>query len=141
VRSSASRAATSPMVGGAARLSEVKSENWPCVSPTARNASSKRLNVFVKNELGPPTKTWEKSMFVQPYLNFEGRCDEALEFYKKAIGAKVGMLMRFKDAANKSMVTPGSEDKVMHSQVQPGDSSALCRTALALERRIFTASR
>ena len=31
-------------------------------------------------------------MLVQPYLNFDGRCDEALEFYKKAIGAKVGML-------------------------------------------------
>ena len=38
-------------------------------------------------------------MHVQPYLNFDGRCDEALEFYKKAIGAKVGMLMRFKDSS------------------------------------------
>ena len=47
-------------------------------------------------------------MLVQPYLNFDGRCEEALEFYKKAIGAKVGMLMRFKDAPDESMITPGN---------------------------------
>jgi len=64
-------------------------------------------------------------MHVQPYLNFDGRCDEALEFYKKAIGAKVGMLMRFKDAPDPSMITPGSANKVMHSQVQLGDSTVL----------------
>jgi PhnB protein len=64
-------------------------------------------------------------MHVQPYLNFDGRCDEALEFYKKALGAKVGMLMRFKDAPDKSMITPGSENKVMHSQVQVGDATVL----------------
>jgi PhnB protein len=61
-------------------------------------------------------------MHVQPYLDFDGRCDEALEFYKKAIGAKVGMLMRFKDAPDKSMITPGSENKVLHSQFQVGDT-------------------
>ena len=64
-------------------------------------------------------------MHVQPYLNFDGRCEEALEFYKKAIGAKVGMLMRFRDAPDKSMFTPGNENKVMHSQVQIGDTTVL----------------
>ena len=64
-------------------------------------------------------------MQVQPYLNFDGRCEEALEFYKKAIGAKVGMLMRFKDAPDESMITPGNANKVMHSQVQVGDSTVL----------------
>src|SRR2546429_649743 len=64
-------------------------------------------------------------MHVQPYLDFDGRCDEALEFYKKAIGAKVGMLLRFKEAPDKSMISPGSEDKVMHSAVQVGDSTVL----------------
>ena len=64
-------------------------------------------------------------MQVQPYLNFDGRCNEALEFYKKAIGAKVGMLVRFKDAPDKSMISPGSEEKVMHSAVQVGDSTVL----------------
>ena len=64
-------------------------------------------------------------MHVQPYLNFDGRCDEALEFYKNAIGAKVGMLLRFKEAPDKSMMSPGSEEKVMHSAVQVGDSTVL----------------
>ncbi len=64
-------------------------------------------------------------MQVQPYLNFDGRCDEALEFYKRAIGAKVGMLMRWKDSPDKSMCTPGNADKVMHSQFQIGDTTIM----------------
>lgn len=64
-------------------------------------------------------------MHVQPYLFFDGRCDEALEFYKKAIGAKVGMLLRFKDAPDTSMITPGSENKVMHSQFQIGNTTVM----------------
>jgi PhnB protein len=70
----------------------------------------------------PITTRQEFCMHVQPYLNFDGRCDEALAFYKTAIGAKVGMLMRFKDAPDKFMITPGSEDKIMHSQFQVGDT-------------------
>src|SRR5712671_666637 len=54
------------------------------------------------------------TMQVQPYLNFDGRCEEALEFYRRALGAKIEMLMRFKDSPDPSMVTPGSEEKVMH---------------------------
>ena len=64
-------------------------------------------------------------MQVEPYLNFDGRCEEALEFYKKALGAKVDMLMRFKDAPDQSMITPGNADKVMHSQVHIGDTAVL----------------
>ena len=64
-------------------------------------------------------------MQVQPYLFFDGRCDEALEFYKKAIGAKVGMLMRFKDAPDRSMISPGAENKVMHAQFEVGDTKVL----------------
>ena len=45
-------------------------------------------------------------MQVQPYLFFDGRCDEALEFYKKSIGAEVKMLMRWKDSPDKSMCVP-----------------------------------
>ena len=64
-------------------------------------------------------------MQVQPYLDFNGRCDEALEFYKKAIDAKVGMTMRFKDSPDKSMISPGSEDKVMHTQFTVGDTTVM----------------
>jgi PhnB protein len=61
-------------------------------------------------------------MVVQPYLFFDGRCEEAIEFYKKALGATVDMLMRFKDSPDQSMVSPASKDKVMHSTIRIGDS-------------------
>ncbi len=64
-------------------------------------------------------------MQVQPYLDFNGRCDEALEFYKRALGAKVEMLMRWKDSPDKSMVTTQNADKVMHSQFQIGDTTVM----------------
>jgi PhnB protein len=64
-------------------------------------------------------------MQIQPYLSFEGRADEAIEFYKKAIGAKVDMLMRFKEAPDQSMVTPENKDKVMHAALRAGDTQLL----------------
>ena len=63
-------------------------------------------------------------MHVQP-LDFNGRCDEALEFYKTAVGAEVAMLMRWKDSPDKSMCTAENADKVMHSQFQIGDSTIM----------------
>lgn len=64
-------------------------------------------------------------MNVQPYLAFEGRCDEAIEFYKTAIGAKVQMLMRFRDAPDQSMISPTNKDKVMHAALSAGDATIL----------------
>ncbi len=64
-------------------------------------------------------------MQVEPYLNFDGRCEEALEFYKKALGAKVDMLMRFKDAPDQSMITPGNADKDMHTRIHIGNTTVL----------------
>ena len=46
-------------------------------------------------------------MLVQPYLSFEGRCDEAVKFYQAAVGAEVLMLMRFKESPDQSMISPG----------------------------------
>jgi PhnB protein len=66
-----------------------------------------------------------KSSSIQPYLNFDGRCDEALEFYKQAIGIKVEMLMRFKEAPDKSMMAPGAAEKVMHASFTFGDSHVM----------------
>ena len=64
-------------------------------------------------------------MKVQPYLFFDGRCDEALEFYKKAIGADVKMVMRWKDSPDKSMSVPENAEKVMHAQFQVGDTTLM----------------
>jgi PhnB protein len=64
-------------------------------------------------------------MHVQPYLMFDGRCEEALDFYKTAVGAEVEMLMRWKDSPDKSMCSPGNEDKVMHAQFKVGDTTLM----------------
>ena len=64
-------------------------------------------------------------MQVQPYLFFDGRCEEAIEFYRRALGAEVMMLMRFKDSPEPpapGMVPPGAEDKVMHLSFRVGDT-------------------
>lgn len=64
-------------------------------------------------------------MQIQPYLFFDGRCEEAVEFYKKAVGAKVDMLMQFKQAPDQSMISPGSAEKVMHGSIKIGNSTVL----------------
>jgi len=63
-------------------------------------------------------------MQLTPYLFFDGRCEEALEFYKKALGAEVILLMRFKDSPEPpppGQLPTGSENKVMHATVRIGD--------------------
>jgi len=60
---------------------------------------------------------------VQPYLFFSGRCEEALEFYKTALHAKVGMVLRFNESPDPvppGMLQPGFESKIMHSEFQVG---------------------
>lgn len=67
-------------------------------------------------------------MKVQPYLFFDGRCEEAIEFYKRNLGATQSMLMRFKDSPQPhqpGMVPPGGENKVMHAQFQVGDTTVM----------------
>src|ERR1041384_8787709 len=72
-------------------------------------------------------------MAIQPYLFFEGRCEEALEFYRKALGAEVVMLMRYKDSpepAPKGARTPPG-DKVMHSSLRIGDAELMASDGFA----------
>ncbi len=67
-------------------------------------------------------------MQVQPYLFFDGRCEEALEFYRGALGAELTMLMRFKDSPEPpqpGMVPPGSENHVMHASFRIGDTTVM----------------
>jgi PhnB protein len=60
-------------------------------------------------------------MQIQPYLFFDGRCDEALEFYRRALGAGVTMLMRYKEGP--PPVAPGTEEKVMHAEMRVGETT------------------
>lgn len=67
-------------------------------------------------------------MQVQPYLFFEGRAEEAIEFYQKALGAEVQMLMRFKDSPEPhapGMIPPGAENKVMHASFRIGNTTVM----------------
>jgi PhnB protein len=64
-------------------------------------------------------------MQIEPYLFFEGRCEEALEFYHRALGAEVTMLMRYKESPEPDMCPPGAEDKVMHSNVRIGNTTVM----------------
>ena len=64
-------------------------------------------------------------MLVQSYLFFDGRCEEAIEFYRGALDAEVNMLMRFKDNPEPEKtgpIKPGTENKVMHAQMRIGDT-------------------
>jgi PhnB protein len=67
-------------------------------------------------------------MIVEPYLFFEGRCEEAMAFYASAVGAKVEALMRYGDSPEPpppDMVPPGSQNKVMHALFRIGDSAIM----------------
>ncbi|HAB18291.1 MAG TPA: VOC family protein [Verrucomicrobiales bacterium] len=66
--------------------------------------------------------TTMKQSLVQPYLFFEGSCDQALEFYQKALGAEVTALMRFKDSPELPLCPEASADKVMHASFRVGET-------------------
>jgi len=65
---------------------------------------------------------------VTPYLFFAGRCEEALEFYRKAIGASIGMVMRFNESPEPpppGVLQPGFEAKIMHSSFTIGGTTLM----------------
>lgn len=66
---------------------------------------------------------------VQPYLFFEGRTEEAIEFYRRAVGLEVELLMRYRDAppapagSGCGGIKPGTENKIMHATLRVGAST------------------
>ena len=67
-------------------------------------------------------------MKVHPYIFFDGRAEEAAEFYRAALGAQVTMMMRFGEspmADQEGMVPPGSEAKIMHMSLTIGDTTLM----------------
>ncbi len=64
-------------------------------------------------------------MQVQPYLFFEGRCEEAVEFYRGALGAEVTSLMRYKESPEPASCPPGAGEKVMHMSFRIGETTVL----------------
>jgi PhnB protein len=70
-------------------------------------------------------------MLVQPYLFFDGRCEEAIGFYRNALGAELQMLMRYKDAPEPEARRMGADDKVMHAAVRIGETVVLASDGCA----------
>jgi PhnB protein len=73
---------------------------------------------------------------IQPYLFFGGRCEEAIEFYRKALGAEVDMVMRYKDSPEPTppgMLAPGFENKVMHSSFRVGSNTIMASDGCSKE--------
>ena len=65
---------------------------------------------------------------IHPYLDFNGRCEEALEFYRQTVGAEVVMLMHFGEAPEEVQAQMGNSanrNKVMHARVRIGDSTIM----------------
>lgn len=76
-------------------------------------------------------------MQVEPYLFFEGRCEEALEFYTKTLDAEVTTFMRYRESPDPGMIQPGLEDKVMHANVRIGNSTLMASDGRCTEHPAF----
>lgn len=78
--------------------------------------------------------------YVQPYLFFPGNCEEAVEFYRTALGAEVLMTMRYQDSPEPQqpgMIPPGAENKVMHTSFRVGDSTIMASDNMCSENKGF----
>jgi PhnB protein len=79
-----------------------------------------------KTITGNIMSTTKNNRVLQPYLFFDGRCDEALEFYRQALGAEITALMRYKENPDPAMAcSEVSGDKVMHSSFRIGETTVM----------------
>lgn len=79
-------------------------------------------------------------MPIETYLFFEGRCEEALAFYRRALGAEVTSLMRNRESPEPHQpgaLPPGSEDKVLHAVVRIGDTTLMVSDGRCSGRPVF----
>jgi len=84
--------------------------------------------------------TTQNNGVIQPYLFFNGSCEQAIEFYGKALGAEVQMLMRFKDSPEPhppGTVPPGHENKIMHASFRIGSTVLMASDGCGTEKANF----
>jgi PhnB protein len=77
---------------------------------------------------------------IQPYLFFNGNCEQAIEFYRKALGAEVEMMMRFKESPEPpppGAVPPGFENKIMHASFRVGQATVLASDGCSTDKANF----
>jgi PhnB protein len=78
-------------------------------------------------------------MKIDAYISFEGRCEEAINFYRQALGAQVAMLLRFKEAPPEAQanMTPGTGEKIMHATLGIGESTLLMSDGMCTGKGVF----
>lgn len=76
-------------------------------------------------------------MEVQAYLFFEGRAEEAIAFYQKALGAQLEMKMRFDESPQKDKTPPGMGDKIMHASMKIGDTTVMLSDGMCEESAAY----
>jgi PhnB protein len=84
--------------------------------------------------------TTKDQRIIQSYLFFNGRCEEAVEFYRKALGAEVQMMMRFKESPEPhppGMVPPGFENKIMHTSFRVGETTVMASDGCSADKASF----
>jgi PhnB protein len=84
--------------------------------------------------------TSKKDRVIQPYLFFNGRCEQAVEFYRQALGAELEMMMRFKDSPEPpppGAVPAGFEDKILHCSLRVGATTLMASDGCAADAAGF----
>jgi PhnB protein len=84
--------------------------------------------------------TTKDNRLIQPYLFFNGSCEEAVEFYRKALGGEVEMMMRFKESPEPpppGTVPPGVENKIMHSSFRIGQTTVMASDGDSTDKPSF----
>jgi PhnB protein len=84
--------------------------------------------------------TIKDSRVIQPYLFFNGSCEQALEFYRKALGAEIEVMMRYKESPEPpkpGMVPPGFENKIMHTSFRIGQTTVMASDGCHADKTNF----
>lgn len=84
--------------------------------------------------------TNKDNRIIQAYLFFNGNCEQAVEFYRKALGAEVEFMMRYKespDAPPPGMVPGGWENKIMHTSIKVGQTTVMASDGCGPESKGF----
>ena len=84
--------------------------------------------------------TIKDNRMIQPYLFFNGSCEQAIEFYRKVLGAEVEMMMRFKESPEPpppGAVPPGFENKIMHASFRVGQTTVMASDGCSAEKPSF----
>jgi PhnB protein len=77
-------------------------------------------------------------MAIVPYLFFEGRCQEALDFYRDQLGAEILMIMRYKESpASLEMVPLGNDEKILHATFRIGDGEVMASDGMCAGNAAF----